>query len=61
MEKLLTFKDWIKNVYRLTHLELMIKPVEFQQQVHRHYTDYVAVWENEEIEKSLDGHPDLIK
>lgn len=46
--KLLPFKDWIKKVYGLTHLDLLVKPVSFQQAVHNHYTNYVEVWESEE-------------
>lgn len=49
MEKLMTFKVWIKKVYGVTHLELLTKPVSFQQTVNIHYQEYLRVWEEEEV------------
>ncbi|MBK0347856.1 hypothetical protein JDW15_04255 [Aerococcaceae bacterium zg-ZJ1578] len=44
---LLDFKEWVKKVYGLTQLELMTKPISYQQMVHQHYANYVEVWEEE--------------
>lgn len=49
-EKLLTFKEWIKKVYSMNHLELLTKHITFQQMVHQHYTSYVEAWESEQDE-----------
>lgn len=52
IKELMPFKEWLKQVYGLSHVELMEKNVNFQQMVHNHYTDYIAIWEKEQHEEA---------
>lgn len=50
MEKLMPFKEWVKKVYNMTHVELFTKPYYFQQAVNNHYQEYLKAWEEEEAQ-----------